>query len=281
MTASGQTSLARAKVLMLEDDPTMRDAVRTVLRAAGCQDVLQTGDGNEALRLFDGRPPDLVLCDCQMQPMDGMTFLRKLREHPLGKEVPVIMLTANQNVEDAWEARQLRVAAWLVKPVSAQNVAAQVAATLGRLPPRVQENVLDSLVAEYESRLPHEVLALQSLAAELRPGETGLPEELKELHRRLHNVKGQAGSLGYALLGHLAAPLHDVLAQALLHPDAAEPLREDLLKLLRVGLSGMKLVADRQLRGEGGAAGARMREQLGAYAKGLQERLAAAKPATT
>lgn len=275
MSAAGASSLADASVLMLEDDPTMRAAIRGMLRAAGCQDIQQTSNGHDALHRVATRAPDLILCDCQMPIMDGMTFLRSLRAPPNGAHIPVLMVTANQSAEDAWEARNLNVAGWLVKPVSAQNVVAQVAATLGRLPPRVQENVLDQLVAEYEERLPREVLALQMLAADIAPDAAGLPPELAELHRRLHNVKGQAGTLGYPLLGALAAPLHDLLATALAQPDAAAKERRELLKVLRVGLAGMKLVADRRLRGEGGAAGAKMRAQLADYAAALNARLTA------
>ncbi len=273
MTAEGASSLGNASILMLEDDPAMRAAVRAMLRAAGCADMQQTSNGHDALTWTEMSPPDLILCDCDMPQMDGMTFLRKLRALPNGAKVPVIMLTANQNAADAWEARQLNVAGWLVKPVSAQNVVAQVAATLGHTAPRVQENVLDALVARYEEKLPQEVLALQALVAELPAEGESLPPELVVLHRRLHKVKGQAGTLGYDLLGQLAAPLHDLLATALARPDAAMPLRAELLKVLRVGLAGMKLVADRRLRGDGGAAGAKMRGQIGEFATALRLQL--------
>jgi CheY-like chemotaxis protein len=206
---------------------------------------------------------------------DGMAFLRSLRATVAGAKVPVLMLTASQSAEDAWEARRLDTADWLVKPVSGQNVVAQVAATLGRLPPRLEENVLDRLVEEYEERLPREMLALQLLVADLDPGAAGLPPELAELHRRLHNVKGQAETLGYPLLGALAGPLHDLLGAALGRPEAGFAAYGEILKVLRVGLAGMKLVADRRLRGDGGNAGARMRAELAEYAGGLAGRLAA------
>lgn len=272
----GAGGLASASVLMLDDDPTMRAAVRAMLRAAGCGDIMQTGNGHEALSWVQARKPDLILCDCQMAAMDGMTFLRRLREMPEGVDIPVLMVTVNQNAADAWEARQLKVAGWLAKPVSAQNVVAQVAATLGRLPPRVRENVLDELVARYEEQLPQHVLALQTLGNDLRVESPTLAAELGELHRRLHTVKGQAGTMGYALLGQLAALLHDLLALALENPQRAAPLAPELLKIIRVGLAGMKLVADRRLRGDGGAAGIRMRQQLGAFTDDLRHKLGAA-----
>ncbi len=275
MAAEGASSLANTTVLMVEDDPTMRAAVGSMLRAAGCLEVLQTGNGHDALHWMTMRQPDLVLCDCQMPLMDGMTFLRKLREVPGGATVPVIMLTANQSSADAWEARQLNVAAWLLKPVAPQNVVAQAAATLGLLPPRVPEDVLVQLSAAYEARLPQAVAGLQLLVSDLTAEGSATLPRLQELHRRLHDVKGQAGTMGYELLGQLAALLHDVLALVVQRALPDSVTRAELLKLLRVGLAGMKLVADRRLRGEGGAAGARMRSELGAFADALRDKLGA------
>ncbi len=273
MSTEGAIGLANTTVLMLEDDPTMRAAVRSMFRASGCQEVLQTANGHEALQWVGWHAPDLILCDCQMPQMDGMTFLRALRKLPKGAETAVLMLTANQDADDAWEARRLKVAGWLVKPVSPQNVVAQVAATLGRLPPRVPENVLEQLTASYEQKLPGEVAALLDLASGAQPSAAAFPARLAELHARLHILKGQAGTLGYELLGQVAGKLHDMLAQALRFPDAAEAERVELMRLLRVGLAGMKLVADRRLRGAGGAAGARMLQQVEEFTLALQARL--------
>ncbi len=276
MTTDAAIGLADTTVLMLEDDPTMRAAVRSMFRAAGCDNVLQTANGAEALKWVGWHAPDLILCDCQMPQMDGMTFLRALRKLPQGAETPVLMLTANQDTDDAWEARRLKVAGWLVKPVSPQNVVAQVAATLGRLPPRVPENLLEQLTASYEQKLPADVAALLELASGAQPSAAEFPARLAELHGRLHILKGQAGTLGYELLGQVAAQLHDMLAQALRFPAAAEAEHVELMRLLRVGLAGMKLVADRRLRGAGGAAGARMLQQVADFTLALEARLSTA-----
>ena len=136
------------------------------------------------------------------------------------------------------------------------------------------ENVLEHLTASYEQKLPAEVAALLDLASGAQPSAAEFPARLAELHAKLHILKGQAGTLGYELLGQVAAELHDMLAQALRFPDGAEAERVELMRLLRVGLAGMKLVADRRLRGPGGAAGARMLEQVRDFTLALQARLA-------
>ena len=265
--------LANATILMLDDDPTMRIAISNTLKAAGCQNILHTGNGHEGLRMLERERVDLILCDCQMPAMPGMEFLRALRATAAGAATPVLMLTVNQDPRDAWEAQQLKVAAWLVKPVAPQSVVAQIAMTLGRQPPRIRENLLDKLVALYEAELPQHVIELSGMAAALEPEGEGFEQQVNALYRRLHQVKGQAGTMGYALLGHLAGIVHDVLRTAVAEPEAAAPHKVELTKLCRVGIGGMKLVADRRLRGEGGPAGETMRSQLGSFAQALAEKL--------
>ncbi len=94
-------------ILTLDDDHTMRTVVGDALRAAGCRNVLQTCDGHKALAMIESRQVDLVLCDCQMEAMDGLTFLQRLRLRllPQGADMPVIMLTASNDEAEAYRAR--------------------------------------------------------------------------------------------------------------------------------------------------------------------------------
>jgi two-component system chemotaxis response regulator CheY len=269
------SSLADATILLLDDDPTMRNAISATLRVAGCNNVLMTGNGAEALRMLTWNRVDLILCDCQMPAMDGMTFLKQLRASPQGAQTPVLMLTVSQNAKDAWEAQQLNVAGWLVKPVAPQSVVAQVAATLGRIPPRVKENLLAQLVATYEAELPEVAARLQAEAAAFSAESQDFDTRLDTLYRRMHQLKGQAGTMGYALLGRLAGLVHDAMLVGAENPAALGPHKAELVRLARVGTAGMKLVADRRLRGDGGAAGARMEQQIGEFATALLAKLEA------
>jgi len=270
-----EPGLQNAIILIIDDDLTMRIAISNTLKAAGCADVLHTGNGHDGLRMVGRQRVDLILCDWQMPAMSGLDFLAALRAMPEGAELPVLMLTVNNDPRDAWQARQHRVTGWLVKPVAPQNVAAQVALTLGRRAPRIRENVLDQLIAKFEAELPQVAAELAAQAAVLDPASPCFQAALDALYRRLHQVKGQAGTMGYALLGDLAGTVHDVLRGALADPP--EALREELTRLCRVGLAGMKLVADRRLRGDGGAVGERMRRELGAFAAELEAKLGQAR----
>ncbi|MBR0641573.1 response regulator [Plastoroseomonas hellenica] len=275
MSSNYATGFSLVTILMLDDDPAMRAVVRTILREAGCKDIVQTGNGHDALDILSQRRIDLVLCDCQMAAMDGMTFLRRLRDRPDGADIPVIMLTASRDQRDAWEAQQLKAAAWLVKPVLPQALAGHVASALGMAPPRLRDDALASLAESYEARLPQEIALLEATATKLLAGGTLLEAQLQGLLHRLHIVKGQGGTLGYPLLSDIAAHAHDVLRLVLHRPEAGAPHQEEVVKLVSVCVASMKLVAERKLRGEGGVAGEKLRGQLGAFAGALQAKLAA------
>lgn len=276
MSSDYATGFSLITILMLDDDPAMRAAVRTMLREAGCKDIVQTGNGHDALDILSRRRIDLVLCDCQMAPMDGMTFLRRLRDRPDSADTPVIMLTASRDQRDAWEAQQLKAAAWLVKPVLPQALVSHVASALGMAPPRLRDDALASLAESYEARLPQEIALLETTAGKLLGGSTLLEAQLDGLLQRLHIVKGQGGTLGYPLLSEIAGHAHDVLRQVHQHPVASAPLQAEVVKLVSVCVASMKLVAERKLRGEGGVAGEKLRGQLGAFAQALQAKLTAA-----
>lgn len=272
MEAALALGLSQVSILMVDDDPTMRAAVRSTLRAAGNRELVQMAEAAEALDYLRHRQVDLVLSDCRMAPMDGITFLRRLREHPRTEHLPVIMLTASSDGRDAWEARELHATAWLVKPVLPQVLLGQIAAALGMAPPPVATDVLARLAARYEAELPSEIAMLEAMVARL-PAQPGPQDPLaEEMLGRLHQTQGQAGTLGYPLISVLAGALHDTLRTWLRHPQAHGA---EVRRLLTVGASAMKLVAARRLRGEGGAAGDSIRQHVAHFAGNLQRRIEA------
>jgi len=126
-----------AKVLVVDDRPVNRDLVRTLLSHRGHQ-VVEAGDGAEALSLARREPPDLVITDVLMPGMDGCELVRALRELPDTAHIPVIFYTANY-LED--EVRPIAdaygVASVLPKTSDPQVVLATVDRLLGdtSLPP--------------------------------------------------------------------------------------------------------------------------------------------------
>ena len=100
----------------------VRLQVRRALMPAG-YDVLEAGDGQDALAQLDAAPETrLVVCDVNMPRMGGLEFLEQCRAN--GSTVPVVMLTTEGQVELIQRARSLGAKGWLVKPFTPEQLVA-------------------------------------------------------------------------------------------------------------------------------------------------------------
>jgi two-component system, NtrC family, response regulator HydG len=104
---------ARGSVLVVDDQRNMRATTAMLLRAEGYQ-VSEAGGGEEALKALSSGPPDLLLTDLKMEPMDGLTLLRKGMEAAPGLQV--IVMTAYGSIETAVEAMRLGAYDYVTKP---------------------------------------------------------------------------------------------------------------------------------------------------------------------
>lgn len=120
--------LSRKRLLIVDDEPAIRDALRLLLQDTF--DVTLAEDGEKALSLFDESQPDLVLMDVMMPRLDGVETLRRLRER--ATNVPVIMLTATSTVRTAVDAMKCGAVDFLNKPFEVQELKEIIAATLSR-----------------------------------------------------------------------------------------------------------------------------------------------------
>ena len=88
-------------LLLVEDDPEIRESIAEVLREAG-RKVVCASDGLDALAKLDVvERPCLILLDLMMPRMDGIEFLRRLNKHPRSKDFPVLVLSAHGTVQQA------------------------------------------------------------------------------------------------------------------------------------------------------------------------------------
>lgn len=110
-----QAEYQRLNVLVVEDQEMTREIIVAILRALGCGAIRAVSDGTEALRQTREDPPNLILCDIGMRPMDGFQFIGEL--HQAGQRIPTIYLTAHSTAEFVKRAQQLGVDAYVVKPV--------------------------------------------------------------------------------------------------------------------------------------------------------------------
>jgi two-component system response regulator ResD len=117
-----------ARVLVVEDDPTVREVVTTYLRLAG-HDVQEAADGVEALRLSTPTLPDLVVLDLMLPRMDGLEVCRQLRDRG---PVPVIILTALGNEADRVLGLELGADDYVTKPFSPRELVLRVGSVLRR-----------------------------------------------------------------------------------------------------------------------------------------------------
>ena len=100
-------------LLIVEDDRDLRDALCATLELAGYL-VTPAADGGEALEVMQRHQVGLVISDIQMQPMDGLGLLREVRQsHP---EVPVVLMTAYGDIENAVAAMRAGASDYLAKP---------------------------------------------------------------------------------------------------------------------------------------------------------------------
>ncbi len=112
--AQPQASAARrrGRVLVVEDSPVVRDLVTSILRAAEL-DTVEAVDGEDALSLLAGGPPDLIMSDVEMPRVDGFELLRRVRER--WPRLPMVMLTTRGSEEDRRRAATLGANAYLIK----------------------------------------------------------------------------------------------------------------------------------------------------------------------
>ena len=122
---------ARARhILILDDEPALQRLLRVILEGEG-HTVTTTDDGRHALDLVAAQRVDLIIQDLRMPKMDGLTFLRLLKErHP---DVPSIVLTAFATFETAVEAMRLGAYTHLQKPFDTEELRKIVARALERL----------------------------------------------------------------------------------------------------------------------------------------------------
>ena len=120
------------KVLIVDDDPAFRRALRTALAASGF-DVSEARSGEEALIALRDKPGDIVLLDINMPGMGGIETCRKIRE--LSPQVGILMLTVREAEEDKVQALEAGADDFVTKPYRLREMVARLHAVRRRLHP--------------------------------------------------------------------------------------------------------------------------------------------------
>jgi len=165
--------MSLATVLIVEDDPSLREAMSDTLELAGYA-VMAAADGTAALAVLDREAVGMVVSDVQMPSMDGHTLLKRIRTR--NPELPVVLMTAYGTVQKAVDAMRCGAADYLLKPFNAEVLVDMVNRYLPEL------RIKDATVVA-EDRRTRELLALASRVAKtdatvMVTGESGSGKEV-------------------------------------------------------------------------------------------------------
>src|SRR6476661_5769948 len=120
------------RLLIIDDDRALRDALRRALSLAGYE-VDTAAGGREGLAAIAARPPDALVLDIGMPGIDGLELCRRLRAQ--GDRTPILMLTARDAVEDRIDGLDAGADDYLVKPFDVGELKARLRALLRRASP--------------------------------------------------------------------------------------------------------------------------------------------------
>lgn len=171
-------------ILIVEDDPNLREAVCDTLELAG-QAVVSAQGGEEALKLLDAQAVALVVSDVRMMPMDGISLLKEIRSR--FPHLPVVLMTAFADVDRAVEAMRSGACDFLLKPFEPRSLLEHVARY--RLPETMDD---DRVIAT--DQVTRNLFALAMRVAQtdttvLLTGESGVGKEVVAKYIHNHSAR--------------------------------------------------------------------------------------------
>jgi two-component system chemotaxis response regulator CheY len=120
----------KGKILVADDDLHIRKFVGMILTQLGIERILEAGNGEEAVAVFEREKPKVVLLDVNMPFMNGLEALKKIKEIDAG--CVAIMLTSLTTVETVEEALALGAAGYILKDATKEEIASDLAETIDK-----------------------------------------------------------------------------------------------------------------------------------------------------
>jgi len=117
-------TMQRVSVLIVEDNQPMLDITRSLLEVFGVGHILTAQNGEVGFQIFNRHQPDLIIADWMMEPVDGISFTRMVRNSPKSTNsyVPIILMTGFSEKRRVFQARDAGVTEFLVKPFNAEDL---------------------------------------------------------------------------------------------------------------------------------------------------------------
>ena len=159
-----------AKILVVEDDSTIRTILGMALDGAGFKDVEMAGRGDDGLDAARRGKPDLVLLDIMLPGLDGFAVARRIRETPELAATRIIMLTARTQPDDIVRGLEAGADDYVTKPFDRKVLLARVRAVLRRGLPVTEGIDFDGLTIDE----PNRVVKLRGKELDLTAGEFAL-----------------------------------------------------------------------------------------------------------
>ena len=159
-----------AKILVVEDDSTIRTILGMALDGAGFKDVEMAGRGDDGLDAARRGKPDLVLLDIMLPGLDGFAVARRIRETPELAATRIIMLTARTQPDDIVRGLEAGADDYVTKPFDRKVLLARVRAVLRRGLPVTEGIDFDGLTIDE----PNRVAKLRGKELDLTAGEFAL-----------------------------------------------------------------------------------------------------------
>jgi DNA-binding response OmpR family regulator len=119
-------------IMVVDDDPDTVSILARHLQREGFA-AIEAISGEECLRLAQEQPVDVILLDLMMPDMDGFAVCRALKDNPTTAEIPIIMITARDDLDARAEGMRLGVSDFLAKPVFRRQLANRINAQLDML----------------------------------------------------------------------------------------------------------------------------------------------------
>jgi len=253
------------KILVIDDEAMFREATVCALQRKGFETV-EAADGMEGAETARRLLPDLILCDVNMDRMDGYTLLETLRQEATTAAIPFILMTGMGDAESLRRGMNLGADDYLAKPFTAPQLFSAVEARLkkNQLLRQNAEKKLSDLRANLSLALPHEMITplngifglaqiLSSDAESLTPAEvaefgTNILESAERLHRTVQN---------FLLFGQLEMQASDPQLLAVLREKKTGKLRQLIETRARHHAQSTGRAVDLQLElgGDPGSAG--------------------------
>jgi two-component system chemotaxis response regulator CheY len=117
-------------VLTVDDSPSIRQAIKVTLGPAGYE-VMQAEDGIDGLSKAKSKAVNMVITDLNMPRMDGMTFIKQLRQLPGYSGVPIVFLTTESDASIKQQAKGAGATGWITKPFTQDQLLGIVKKLIG------------------------------------------------------------------------------------------------------------------------------------------------------